>query len=162
MTAKDNQRQMIEAAKGERQRLMDEIAERQTRLDKIEDMLATYGVKSLRTRKPLSKHSGVVKDSLFVTSNEPGRFTGMKQAEAAYRVLIEKGGPAHINEIAEKLLADGLRLRDDEALGLDQKLARLRNSLVAALLRDERFKNQGKNVFVLAEPVTTNRTAGSL
>lgn len=154
--SKNHTRGMIEAIKLEREQVANEIDRLFDKLNTLEQTLAIYGVKALRPRskkqQPLSEPP---RQGPTPLEEEPD-YTGLTQAEAAYRYLVGKGDAVHVDEIVNVILRRGITpkgngYKNDPVKGWNT----LKQSLVSTLIRDsKRFKNIGRNHFILAEEQT--------
>jgi hypothetical protein len=151
--SKNHTREMIEAIKLEREQVANEMDRLEDKLYALEATLATYGVKTLRPRskKQQPKSEPPSQVSIPIGEEPDYDYKGLTQADAAYRYLVEKGDPAHVDEIVEALLRRGIQLKgDDQQPSQEKRRTTLKQSLVSTLIRDpERFKNIGRNHFTL-------------
>lgn len=154
---KNHTKEMVEAIKVEREQIANEIDRLMSKLEALDSTLAAYGVKKLR---PRSKRTPVKSDAgsgdsmpASTLGDSVPSYVGLTQAQAAYRYLIEKGEPAHVNEITEAMLARGFILKgDSQKLNNEERKHTLKQSLVSVMVRDKRrFKNLGRNTFEIVE-----------
>jgi hypothetical protein len=68
-------------------------------------------------------------------------YADMTMADAAYEILKTAEGPLHVTRIWKRLQAGGKSSQAEKPV----------LSVTAALLRDERFENLGKNMFTIRE-----------
>jgi len=75
--------------------------------------------------------------AIAVEEREERRFSGKSIADASGEILKEAGTPLHVSEIWKRI-SEG---------GITSRAKRPTVSVAAALIRDERFENIGRNTF---------------
>jgi len=126
---------------GDREQGLETISQAKEALDKIASRLE--GEKSFYQQELRAVIEGRVEVSRegIVISEEPEpkstRFQGMKIADAVYEVLKEADHPLHVREIWDRISEGGVQSRAKKPWV----------SIAAALYRDDRFENLGRNTF---------------
>jgi len=138
-------RKWFEDQIGDREQDLETISQAKEALDKIASRLEEE--KSLyqqQLRAVIEGRVEVSREGIVISEEaEPKstRFQGMKIGDAAYEVLKEADRPLHVREIWDRISEGGVESRAKKPWV----------SIAAALYRDERFENLGRNTFRIKE-----------